>query len=127
MSTNNTAVAAIEFSLKTDEGLEFLRIWQHGDFDAIRKEWPECPKECFDGAEIDIHGVKPGYVRQWSEEKGAYIHVEVNVIDQLKKAALEKLNEAEKAWYALACELDVGPGRTLAFEIYEKVRTAKRK
>lgn len=39
------AVSAIEFALNrdTDEGLAFLDAWMHGDFDAIRKEWPECP------------------------------------------------------------------------------------
>jgi hypothetical protein len=46
------AVAAIEFALATDEGLTFLDCWLHGDFDAIRREWPECPAAAFDGAEV---------------------------------------------------------------------------
>lgn len=46
------AVAAIEFALQPDsDGLEFLRVWFHGDFDAIRKEWPEAPEAVFIGAD----------------------------------------------------------------------------
>jgi hypothetical protein len=48
----NPAVAAIEFALATDDGLEFLRLWFQGHFPEIREEWPECPKECFIGAEV---------------------------------------------------------------------------
>lgn len=47
----NAAVEAINFALQTDEGLVFLRLWQHGDFEAIRKEWPECPNSVFIGAD----------------------------------------------------------------------------
>lgn len=35
--------AATEFALRCDEGLEFLRAWMHGDWDVIRREWPEAP------------------------------------------------------------------------------------
>jgi len=48
----DSAIAAIEYALKTDEGLEFLRCWMHGDFDVIRREWADCPSECFVGAEV---------------------------------------------------------------------------
>tara|TARA_B100000929_G_scaffold282661_1_gene262869 strand:+ start:844 stop:1059 length:216 start_codon:yes stop_codon:yes gene_type:complete len=47
----DSAVAAIQFALETDEGLVFLRCWQQGDFDAIRDEWPEAPEEIFIGAD----------------------------------------------------------------------------
>lgn len=48
----SAAVAAIEFALLPDsDGLEFLRVWFHGDFDAIRKEWPEAPEAVFIGAD----------------------------------------------------------------------------
>ena len=49
----NAAVAAIEFALRTEEGIEFLRCWIHGDFPAIREEWPDCPEAVFVGAESD--------------------------------------------------------------------------
>lgn len=45
------AVAAIQFALETDEGMEFLRCWNQGDFDAIREEWPEAPEAVFIGAD----------------------------------------------------------------------------
>lgn len=47
----SASIAAIRFALEADEGLEFLRCWFHGDFDAIRKEWPETPKDVFIGAD----------------------------------------------------------------------------
>ncbi|WP_421526870.1 hypothetical protein [Pseudomonas brenneri] len=47
----DAAVAAIQFALETEEGLQFLRCWNDGDFDAIRDEWPEAPEEVFIGAD----------------------------------------------------------------------------
>ncbi len=47
----DAAVAAIQFALETDDGMAFLRCWNEGDFDSIRKEWPEAPKEVFIGAD----------------------------------------------------------------------------
>lgn len=72
-----SAIAAISFSLKTEEGLEFLRCWQHGDFDAIRKEWPEAPESVFVGAEPlhDMAKLGPG----WITEESTDYEVEVGV------------------------------------------------
>lgn len=47
----HAAVAAIEYSLTTDEGTEFLRCWFYGNFEAIRKEWPDAPEAVFVGAD----------------------------------------------------------------------------
>lgn len=47
----DAACAAIAFALDNDEGLEFLRFWNEGEFDVIRKEWPEAPEEVFIGAD----------------------------------------------------------------------------
>ncbi|MGC0155255.1 hypothetical protein ACPRNU_22575 [Chromobacterium vaccinii] len=47
----DAAVAAIRFALKSDEGLPFLECWLHGQFDVIRKEWPEAPAAVFQDAE----------------------------------------------------------------------------
>lgn len=52
--TSNAAVAAIEFALRTEEGIEFLRAWQFGNFDAIRKEWPDAPDAVFAGADPHV-------------------------------------------------------------------------
>lgn len=41
----------MKYALKADEGMEFLRCWMHGDFDAIRKEWPDAPESVFVGAD----------------------------------------------------------------------------
>ena len=49
--SQSAAVAAINFALATDEGLEFLRCWNEGNFSAIRKEWPDAPKAVFVGAD----------------------------------------------------------------------------
>ena len=48
----NPAVKAIEFALSPDCecGMEFLNCWLHGDFDQIRKEWPNAPEVVFVGA-----------------------------------------------------------------------------
>jgi hypothetical protein len=48
---NNPAVAAIQFALEGDEGMEFLRCWNEGNFEACRREWPEAPEECYIGAD----------------------------------------------------------------------------
>ena len=49
----DAAVEAMKFALapSTDEGMEFLRCWMHGEFEEIRKEWPEAPEAVFIGAD----------------------------------------------------------------------------
>jgi hypothetical protein len=40
----NEATAAIQFALKQDQdfnGMEFLRLWNEGQFHAICRDWPE--------------------------------------------------------------------------------------
>ena len=34
---SDPAVAAIQFALETDDGLNFLRLWNEGSFDALRE------------------------------------------------------------------------------------------
>ena len=51
MSDQNAAVAAIQFALETDDGLTFLRLWNHGEFDKTRREWPEAPEAVYVGAD----------------------------------------------------------------------------
>jgi GH24 family phage-related lysozyme (muramidase) len=52
-TTPNAAVAAIAFALGEGSagGLEFLRAWNEGDFQAIREEWPEAPEAVYIGAD----------------------------------------------------------------------------
>lgn len=50
----NSAIAAINYALELgagDCGLEFLRAWNEGEFDAIRNEWPDAPEAVFIGAD----------------------------------------------------------------------------
>ena len=56
-SDNDASIAAIQFALSAEEGMTFLRIWNEGEFDTIREEWPEAPEEVFIGAD-------PLYVRE---------------------------------------------------------------
>lgn len=52
IDSRGAAVAAIDFALEPDsDGLEFLRNWFVGNFEAIRKEWPEAPEAVFIGAD----------------------------------------------------------------------------
>jgi len=47
----DASVAAIQFALSAEDGMTFLRIWNDGEFDTIREEWPEAPEEVFIGAD----------------------------------------------------------------------------
>lgn len=43
----NAAVEAIRFALKTECEMTFLQLWFEGEFDRIRKDWPEAPEDIF--------------------------------------------------------------------------------
>lgn len=47
----HASVAAIAFALQDDDCEAFLRCWNEGDFEAIRREWPEAPEDVFIGAD----------------------------------------------------------------------------
>lgn len=51
MPQSDPACAAIEYALKDDSPMEFLRCWFEGDFEALRREWPKVPDEVFIGAD----------------------------------------------------------------------------
>lgn len=50
-SGSDASIAAIQFALSAEDGITFLRIWNEGEFDTIREEWPEAPEEVFIGAD----------------------------------------------------------------------------
>lgn len=54
----DACVAAIQYALETDDGLIFLRLWNEGEFDAIRKEWLDVPESVFIGAD-PLHPATP--------------------------------------------------------------------
>lgn len=45
------ASAAIAYALQTREPMEFLRLWNEGSFEDIRREWPDAPDDVFIGAD----------------------------------------------------------------------------
>lgn len=47
----DSACAAIEFALNDSDGIPFLECWNSGDFDSIRREWPDAPAAVFIGAD----------------------------------------------------------------------------
>jgi len=47
----NPSAAAIQFALSTEDSLQFLRLWNEGQFDVVRQEWPDAPAEIFAGAD----------------------------------------------------------------------------
>ncbi|WP_413694445.1 hypothetical protein [Psychromonas sp. KJ10-2] len=48
---NDSALAAIDFALNTEDGLNFLQLWSEGEFDVIRKEWSDAPEEIYIGSD----------------------------------------------------------------------------
>jgi hypothetical protein len=49
--THHAAIAAIQFALSNPEGMEFLRLWNEGEFDILRRDWPEAPDSVYIGAD----------------------------------------------------------------------------
>lgn len=47
-------------------------------------------------------------------------------LEAARHAAHRALDAAEKAWYAYAGMIDVGPDRIRAFDVYQNVRLARR-
>ncbi|MGU4696757.1 hypothetical protein K6L09_08825 [Burkholderia cepacia] len=49
----NPATAAILFALSLDDGssIDFLNNWNEGEFDVLRREWPEAPEAVYIGAD----------------------------------------------------------------------------
>ena len=39
--------AVLDFAIETDEPATFLRTWREGDWETLRNEWPEAPKEIY--------------------------------------------------------------------------------
>lgn len=52
----NAAMAAIAYVLNSRtedplDPLQFLRLWNEGEFDVLRREWPDAPDEIYIGAD----------------------------------------------------------------------------
>lgn len=53
VQTNDPALAVIQYMLDnpTEDVMAFLHCWNEGDFDALRREWPDAPEEIYIGAD----------------------------------------------------------------------------
>jgi len=85
----NASAEAIKFALEDEDGLDFLRYWNEGDFDTCRRLWPDAPLAVYLGADPlfatvahrqqQAEGVKAkfedGFLVEWSGsiEDGEYI------------------------------------------------------
>ena len=49
ITSNVPAIAAIQFALRTDDGMRFLQMFDERDFDTIRREWPDAPTTMLGG------------------------------------------------------------------------------
>ncbi|RQR36334.1 MULTISPECIES: ead/Ea22-like family protein [unclassified Burkholderia] len=45
------SVAAIQYALDADEGFEWLSLWNEGEFERCRRDWPDAPDDCYIGAD----------------------------------------------------------------------------
>lgn len=56
----NPAMAVIEYVLGhlSEDPIEFLRLWNEGDFEAIRACWDNVPDSVFEGAEYGFESTK---------------------------------------------------------------------
>lgn len=48
---NGASEAAIAYALEDEEGMQFLRYWNEGEFDILRRNWDNIPDEVFIGAD----------------------------------------------------------------------------
>lgn len=59
------------------------------------------------------------------EASGLIAKSEAEKLADARKAAHDALDTAERAWYAYAAMIDVGPDRVGAFDVYDNVRRAR--
>lgn len=62
----DSAVVAIQFALQQydDQDLRtVLRLWNEGEFDSVREEWPDAPDEMFRGADTLLDPQDPDWTR----------------------------------------------------------------
>lgn len=56
MVENNPSLAVIQYMLSenvdgSDDAMDFLRYWDEGEFDTLRRNWENIPDEVFIGAD----------------------------------------------------------------------------
>jgi hypothetical protein len=95
----SAAVAAIEYALKTEDGIDFLRHWNEGSFDICRKHWDDAPEACYIGADpllpqtkdlLAQNERKGDYARRWHifRNRDAFAGIDFDVFrDQFREDA----------------------------------------
>lgn len=70
----NAAVAAIQYALDqcdgTGDSMDFLRYWNEGEFDILRRNWEDIPDAVFIGADPLHPGTKAALEREIAESQG---------------------------------------------------------
>lgn len=81
---DNAAIAAIAFALEHRD-LDLLRLWNEGEFDQIRKEWPDAPAAMFVGADPLFIGADPLYrpAAAGEGEQGRRVAPSASVVGEL--------------------------------------------
>ena len=101
----SASTAAIAFSLRmddADDAMGFLRLWNEGEFDSIRRSWPEAPEEIYGLdplrpdiiASIELNDIQE---RVFSSGKGVLLipaSTDPGLIGVIVSEALEKANGA---------------------------------
>jgi|AntRauTorcE11897_2_1112592.scaffolds.fasta_scaffold63447_1 hypothetical protein len=102
--TTDAAVAAIDFALQPDsDGVEFLRVWFHGDFDAIRKEWPDAPESVFVGAN-PLHPATLAVMETATQKQSSVIADAIREAIFMTRSTFSKKNEG---WLCRAVDLEL--------------------
>jgi hypothetical protein len=50
----NQARKAIKFALEAEDGMQWLKYWNDGEFAICRHQWPEAPESCYIDADQSI-------------------------------------------------------------------------
>ena len=67
----NAVIAYMLGDGRWEEPMEFLRCWNEGNFDALRKEWPEAPLEIYYADPLaDRSAIDAAIAHQHEQEKG---------------------------------------------------------
>lgn len=110
------AVAAIQFALEThSDGLHFLRLWNEGEFDLLRREWPEAPEDIYIGADplLEAPAQPPAVAGAVPDERAAFeVWLQENIDDtDTVRPSKEKVDAYFAVWLARAMLAAAQKGR----------------
>ncbi len=110
----DAAVAAIQFALDDEDGLDFLRYWNEGEFDVIRRNWTGVPEAVFIGAD-PLHSetkrptaVMAGGLSDWQEEPTPEMQQAGATAIRFETTIINKLWTANAVYRAMRAALKGG-------------------